>query len=158
MYPDRYFRIILLTVAQILRYVCRMKTQLLKGIALGLFVTVISAPVHAQTAGSNELAAEPPMTEEVGYGIGSALANVLYIPAKVTYAGLGLLTGGLGYVFSGGRTDVASNIIYPAVRGHYVVTPNHLKGTDPIYFVGAGPEISEPDTYASGSSGTAPQP
>jgi len=38
------------------------------------------------------------------------------------------------------------------------VTPNHLKGTDPIYFVGAGPEISESETYASGSSETAPQP
>ncbi|HEX9145571.1 MAG TPA: hypothetical protein VGA09_14965, partial [Candidatus Binatia bacterium] len=74
-----------------------------------------------------------------GYGVGSVLANLFYIPAKVTYAGLGLMTGGLGFVFSGGRADVANNIIYPAVRGNYVVTPSNLKGTEPLYFVGAPP-------------------
>ncbi len=90
------------------------------------------------------------MAEELGWGFGAALASVFYIPAKVTYAGLGLLTGGLGYVFTGGRADVANNIIYPSVRGNYVVTPNHLKGTEPIYFVGAGPDAPEPETIASG--------
>jgi hypothetical protein len=98
--------------------------------------------------------AEQPVTQELGYGVASALASVFYIPAKVTYAGLGLLTGGLGYVLTGGRADVASNIIYPAVRGHYVVTPNHLKGTEPIYFVGAPPEAPEAENYAAGTSRT----
>ena len=128
-----------------------MKAQVLKGIALASFVAVLSAPLHAQTAGSNQPAAEP-VTEELGWGFGSALANVLYIPAKVTYAGLGLLTGGLGFVLTGGRADVANNIIYPSVRGNYVVTPNHLKGNEPIYFVGPGPEAMQPETYAAGSS------
>lgn len=127
-----------------------MKTTLIKGIALASLVTVLSSPVAAQTAaGNNEPAAEP-VSEELGYGFGSALASVFYIPAKVTYAGLGLVTGGLGYVLTGGRADVANNIIYPAVRGHYVVTPSHLKGTEPIYFVGAAPEPGQPETYAAG--------
>ena len=129
-----------------------MKTQLFKGIALASFVAVISAPLHAQTTNSAEQPAEQPVSEELGYGFASALASVFYIPAKVTYAGLGLLTGGLGYVLTGGRSDVASNIIYPAVRGHYVVTPNHLKGTEPIYFVGAPPEPSQHDSYAGTST------
>ena len=94
------------------------------------------------------------MGEEAGYGIGAALANVLYIPAKVTYAGLGLLTGGLGYVLSGGRADVANNIIYPAVRGNYVVTPSHLKGTEPIYFVGAPPPDPNQSTQSSAPAST----
>lgn len=118
-----------------------MKTQLLKGIALGLFVTVAASPLYAQTAGpapANQ-PAEQSVGEEAGYGVGSVLANLFYIPAKVTYAGLGLMTGGLGFVFSGGRADVANNIIYPAVRGNYVVTPSNLKGTEPLYFVGAPP-------------------
>jgi hypothetical protein len=117
-----------------------MKTQL-KGIALGLFVAMAASPLYAQStapAPANE-PAEQSVSEEAGYGVGSALANVFYIPAKVTYAGLGLLTGGLGFVLSGGRSDVANNIIYPAVRGNYVVTPSHLKGSEPIYFVGAPP-------------------
>lgn len=117
-----------------------MKKQIFKGLALGLLVAITtSLPVHAQTTDSVNQATEPGVGEEAGYGLGSALANVFYIPAKVTYAGLGLLTGGLGFVLSGGRPDVANNIIYPAVRGNYVVTPSHLKGTEPIYFVGAPP-------------------
>jgi hypothetical protein len=121
-----------------------MKKRLFKGIALGLFVATTYAPLHAQTAGYDNQPAEPALGEEVGYGLGSALANVLYIPAKVTYAGLGLITGGLGFVFSAGRADVANNIIYPSIRGNYVVTPNHLKGTEPIYFVGPPPPESGP--------------
>jgi hypothetical protein len=125
-----------------------MKTQLLKGLALGLFVAVTCSPLHAQTTDSANQATEPGVGEEAGYGLGSALANVFYIPAKVTYAGLGLVTGGLGYVLSGGRPEVANNIIYPAIRGNYVVTPSHLKGTEPIYFVGAPP----PETTESAQS------
>lgn len=126
-----------------------MKTQMLKGVALASLLTVLSTPLYAQTAGTNSQPAEP-VSEELGYGFGAALASVFYIPAKVTYAGLGLLTGGLGYVLTGGRADVANNIIYPAVRGNYVVTPNHLKGTEPIYFVGAAPDAPQPETIASG--------
>ena len=78
----------------------------------------------------------------MGYGFGSVLANMFYIPAKITYAGLGLMTGGVGYLITGFRGDVANNIIYPAVGGNYVVTPSQLKGTEPLYFVGAPPPES----------------
>ena len=117
----------------------------------------MSSPLYAQTAAPNTQAAEQPVGEEAGYGVGAALASVFYIPVKVTYAGLGLLTGGLGYLLSGGKADVANNIIYPAVRGNYVVTPSHLKGTEPIYFVGAPPDAPQPDTIASGPA-TTPKP
>ena len=121
---------------------------MLKGLALGLFVAMTSASLHAQTADTTNQQTEN-VTEEAGYGIGAALANIFYIPAKVTYAGLGLLTGGLGYVFSAGNADVANNIIYPSIRGNYVVTPSHLKGTEPIYFVGAPPPESGPRVDAA---------
>jgi len=132
-----------------------MKTQLLKGIALASLLTLISTPLYAQTAGPNSQPAEQPVGEEAGYGVGAALASVFYIPAKVTYAGLGLITGGLGYILTGGRADVANNIIYPAVRGNYVVTPSHLKGTEPIYFVGAPPPETGPRADAPSSAPTA---
>src|SRR5262245_25664721 len=156
---------LLLTVARHLRYVRPMKTQLLKGIALASLVAVMAAPLYAQTTGETtqpaqaaaqpaqaQPAAEPNMGEEAGYGVGAALASMFYIPAKVTYAGLGLLTGGIGYVLSGGRADVANNIIYPAVKGNYVVTPSHLKGTEPIYFVGAPPPEAEPRAEAAATA------
>jgi hypothetical protein len=132
-----------------------MKKHMLKGIALGLLIAVSSGPLHAQTEAANPDAAEPGLGEEVGYGVGSALANIVYIPAKVTYAGLGLLTGGLGYLLSGGQADVANNIIYPSIRGNYVVTPSHLKGKEPIYFVGAPPAESGPRVDAAPVSNTA---
>jgi hypothetical protein len=126
-----------------------MKTQILKGLALSLFLTMTTSPLYAQTAAPADPPAEPTVGEEAAYGVGSALANVFYIPAKVTYAGLGLLTGGLGFVLSGGRADVANNIIYPAVRGHYVVTPDHLKGKESIYFVGAPPPSEDSQDLAA---------
>ena len=132
-----------------------MKTQLLKGIALGLFVAMTCAPLYAQTAGSPTQPAEPSASEEAGYGLGSVVANLFYMPAKITYAGLGLITGGLGYVLSAGRADVANNIIYPSVRGNYVVTPSHLKGTEPIYFVGAPPPETGPRADVPAAATTA---
>ena len=130
-----------------------MKKHMLKGLALSLFVAMTSAPLQAQTADAPNQPAESQQTEnlgeEAGYGVGSVLANVFYMPAKITYAGLGLLTGGLGYIMSAGRADVANNIIYPAIRGNYVVTPSHLKGTEPIYFVGAPPPESGPRVDAA---------
>lgn len=136
-----------------MRYLRHMKTQLSKGIALASLVTVLAAPLYAQSAPANK-AAEPGVSDEAGYGVGAALASVFYIPAKVTYAGLGLLTGGLGWMLSGGRADVANNIIYPAVGGNYVVTPSHLKGTEPIYFVGAPPPETGPRAEAPATSAT----
>lgn len=125
-----------------------MKTQMLKGMALALLATMISSPLYAQTADANNQPAES-VGQEAGFGVGAALASIFYIPAKVTYAGLGLLTGGLGFIISGGRADVANNIIYPAVRGHYVVTPANLKGSEPLYFVGAAPEVPQPEAVAA---------
>lgn len=135
-----------------------MKTQLLKGIALASLVTVTATPLYAQTppAAAQPTAAQPAaeqgVAEEAGYGVGAALASIFYIPAKVTYAGLGLLTGGVGYVLSGGSAEVANNIIYPAVRGNYLVTPSNLKGTEPIYFVGAPPPSPETGPRADAQS------
>ena len=133
-----------------------MKTQLFKGLALGLFVAMSLSPLYAQTAGSTNQPAQTSPGEELGYGVGSAVASFFYIPAKVAYAGLGLLTGGLGYLVTLGRADVANNIIYPAVGGNYVVTPSQLKGTEPLYFVGAPPPESSQaaQTPATGSTVT----
>jgi hypothetical protein len=130
-----------------------MKTQLLKGIALASLVTVTATPLYAQTTPAPaQPTAEEGVVEEAGYGVGAALASFFYIPAKVMYAGLGLMTGGVGYVVSGGRADVANNIIYPAVRGNYIITPSNLKGTEPIYFVGAPPPTPETEPRAEAQS------
>jgi len=135
-----------------------MKTNMLKGLALLLFVAVTAVPLYAQSTDPANPPSEPGAGEELGYGFGSVLANVFYMPAKITYAGLGLLTGGIGYVLTAGRADVANDIIYPSVRGNYVVTPSHLKGSEPLYFVGAPPPENTPPPQAYAGTATAPTP
>jgi len=73
------------------------------------------------------------------------------LAATIGQPGAGLL-GGSGYVLSGGSAEVANNIIYPAVRGNYIVTPSNLKGTEPIYFVGAPPPSPETGPRADAQS------
>jgi len=121
-----------------------MKTQFSTLLAFTLTFFMLLSPFRLDAGDSpaaNETAqpAEPSVTEEMGYGFGSVVANLFYMPVKIAYAGLGLMTGGLGYVLSAGRGDVANNIIYPAVRGTYVVTPSHLKGEQPVIFIGSAP-------------------
>ncbi len=99
-----------------------------------------------------ELDEEQQAGQDFGWGVGSVLASVLYSPFKLTYAGLGLITGGLGFVLSGGRPDVANNIIYPAIQGDYVITPSHLKGEEPVIFLGP-PPLDDSDTEPLSPSG-----
>jgi hypothetical protein len=111
-----------------------------------LIGVLVLFPVPSRAEEASEPAGQAPEVEtrkELGYGVGSVLASVFYSPLKVTYAGLGLLGGGLGYVLSAGRTDVANGIIFPAVKGNYVITPNHLKGQEPVVFI--GPSAPDPE-------------
>ena len=49
---------------------------------------------------------ESPWTEG-GYGMLALLCNVLYMPAKLVYSSLGLVTGGVASVLTVGDTDTA---------------------------------------------------
>ena len=102
-------------------------------VALSPAVGLAQEPAEPAPAPSPEVTTR----QDLGYGFGSVVASMFYSPVKVTYAGLGLLTGGIGYLLSAGRTDVANDIIFPAVRGDYIITPNHLKGEERVVFVGS---------------------
>jgi hypothetical protein len=78
----------------------------------------------------------------VGYGTGSLLTNVLYIPAKLVYAILGGLVGGGAWVLTGGNGQTADTIWRSSLGGDYVVTPDMLAGKQPIHF--SGPTSTEP--------------
>jgi hypothetical protein len=71
-----------------------------------------------------------------GLGVGAVLCTLVYGPVKVLYATLGSITGGFAYLLTGGRLDVPREIVQPAVRGDYVVTPEHLTFNQPLMFVG----------------------
>lgn len=77
--------------------------------------------------------------DSTGIRIGAGLASLLYTPTKVAYASLGVVVGGLGWIFSGGDGQVALDIMQPSFRGDYLIRPTHLRGTEPIRFVGRSP-------------------
>ncbi len=74
-----------------------------------------------------------------GWGALSALTSLVYSPVKVLYAVGGLVVGGFAWVFSAGDNDVVRTVTTPAVRGDYVVTPEHLRGKRPLEFIGRDP-------------------
>jgi hypothetical protein len=91
-----------------------------------VIVCALAGPVHAKEGYGNE----------AGWGFAAVLANLLYIPAKLVYATLGGVTGGLGYILTVGNANVAKSIVAPSVGGTYVLTPDMLRGEQPILFSG----------------------
>jgi hypothetical protein len=77
---------------------------------------------------------------EFAWGMGAIGANALYIPAKLVYATLGGVTGGLGYLLTLGNTDALHTVLGPAVGGTYILTPGMLQGDEPILFSGESPD------------------
>ncbi|MBW2267537.1 MAG: hypothetical protein JRH16_03085 [Deltaproteobacteria bacterium] len=86
--------------------------------------------------------AENGASREAGIGVASAFGSLLYAPCKMAYALGGTLVGGLAWVFSAGDTDVAAPIWNRAVRGDYVLTPEHVRRERPIEFIGRDNEVS----------------
>src|SRR5438309_1881430 len=58
--------------------------------------------------------------------VGTVLANVAYVPAKVVFAGIGAASSGVAYVVTLGKPTPAQPIWNAAVGGNYVVTPSML--------------------------------
>ena len=94
----------------------------------------------------------------IGWGVLTGLANVVYVPAKLVYAGLGGVTGGMALGLTGGDTKTAESIWEPSLFGNYFLTPSMVQGQEPFSFAGSPiaappPEHEEqapppPDPYA----------
>ncbi len=91
---------------------------------------VVSTPARAEEARERNIAAH------YGLGVGSVLCSLVYGPVKVLYATLGTVTSGLAWALTGGRTDIAREIITASVRGDYVVRPENLTFNEPLVFTG----------------------
>ena len=104
-------------------------------------VVVVALCLLAQTvhAAGNEKK-ETNYWSDAGYGTLAVVANVLYMPVKVVYSTLGVITGSLAYVLTVGDSDTAERVWSPSVGGSYVVTPSMLRGDEPILF--SGPSYS----------------
>jgi hypothetical protein len=112
--------------------------------AAGLLgMLTLATPARADASGS---------WEDAGWGTLAVLSNTVYMPAKVVYATLGALTGGLAFACTGGDLQTAENIWVPSLGGTYVITPRMLRGEDDIQF--AGGSAPPADTAASAPAGS----
>ncbi|MEC4673017.1 MAG: hypothetical protein VST68_02395 [Nitrospirota bacterium] len=99
-------------------------------LCLGL---LIAGSVIAQELESSDPASD------AGLGIASALLTVPYAAAKILYAALGGVIGGFTWVLTGGDTETAQTVWEPSFYGTYVITPDHLRGKEPVRFFGDSP-------------------
>ena len=94
--------------------------------------------------------------EDAGWGTLTVITNVVYMPAKITYAVLGGLTGGVAYALTGGDFKTAETVWVTSMGGTYVVTPRMLQGEDPIAFAGS-PGGDNDTTQSPTADGGTPQ-
>ena len=102
-------------------------------LSAALVACLIAAPTAIQ--------AEENMGSEGGIGAAAALASLVYGPVKICYAALGLFFGGAAWGLSGGDNEVLHAVVSPAVRGDYVVTPEHLRMQRKLEFYGQEPPL-----------------
>ncbi len=93
------------------------------------------------TSWANEGDSDP--SNEAVLGLGSGLLTLVYLPAKIGYAALGGIVGAFTYGLTGGNLETAQSVWEPSFYGTYVITPDHLKGNDPVRFFGASPYEEE---------------
>lgn len=66
--------------------------------------------------------------------VATVLADVVYVPAKVIFAGVGAATSGAAYLLTLGDAGVSRNIWNTSVNGDYVLTPAMIEGEQPVHF------------------------
>src|SRR5690349_7037292 len=127
----------------------------LRFIAAAIAAALVCAPAPAMARDSNSKEA----SSDFGIGVVAALANLVYMPVKVTYGIMGGVTGGFAYVLSGANREVAEGVWVPSMGGDYVLTTDHMTGREQVHFNGVREEnafqsaSSDDDTLGEGSGG-----
>ena len=92
-------------------------------------------------------------SDDTGMKVASWALTVPYCAAKAAFAIAGSVVGGLGYAFSGGDSRAAESVWTTSVYGTYILRPAHLRGEEPIHFLGTPEDRSaEPMKHASATS------
>ena len=107
------------------------------GLLLSGCVLLVAGAVGGGTAGATASAGQSEKeTHSIGAYAGAVLGDVLYVPGKIVFAGLGAATSGLAYLVTLGDSEASTSIWNTTVEGTYVLTPRHIEGKEPIRFFG----------------------
>lgn len=106
-------------------------------------LAAVAALVAALAAPASGLAEDTEKAkQDAGIGLATAMANIFYIPAKLTYAALGGITGGLTYALTLGNTEAAEKVWVTSGGGDYVLSTEHVSGQRKVHFTGSQPDAA----------------
>jgi hypothetical protein len=128
-----------------------------RSVAVVLIVTFMGlAMISPGSTLANDQASGTDSSNDTGMQVASWALTVPYCAGKSAFAVAGSVVGGLAYAFSGGNSKTAETIWATSVYGTYILRPAHLRGEQPIHFLGK-PDGSqgEPVKHASATSGQA---
>jgi hypothetical protein len=119
--------------------------SIVQGAAAGMLAVAIA--LSAGLANAADEYGSQSGGQDTGNRIGISAASVgltlLYAPVKMTYSALGMVFGGIAYGLSGGDDDVLHAVVTPAIRGDYVVFPEHIRREQNLEFFGRDPAFRE---------------
>ena len=76
--------------------------------------------------------------EKAGVATGVTAGNLFLLPGKAISVSMGLITGALSFIVTGGNADLTQQIWRDTQQGPYVITPEVARMA-----VGQRPEIAE---------------
>jgi hypothetical protein len=62
--------------------------------------------------------------ESAGVAVGVTAGNMVFVPAKAVSVSMGLLSGALSFVLTGGNADLTKQIWRDTSAGPYLITPD----------------------------------
>jgi hypothetical protein len=74
---------------------------------------------------------------QIGTGVGSVVGSAVYFPFKASFCILGGISSGFALLFAGAKA--ADRVASTTCRGTWAITPNVVKGKEPVHFVGQTP-------------------
>ena len=89
---------------------------------------------------ADESSADADSSEGMGIEVASWALTVPYAIGKGAFALGGAVVGGLGYVFSAGNFNTAKAVWTRSIYGTYRIRPAHLRGEEPVHFLGQADE------------------
>ena len=90
--------------------------------------------------------------QEFSKAIAAAALDLVYTPAKVVVAIVGLPIGAMTGLLTGGDTRSAYAVWVPTTSGSYFITPANLEGREPVRFFGSD-YADTPSTSADADQG-----
>ena len=102
-------------------------------VVLGLLLVGLGPPGSAQTVSGSAFTKAEASPAQVGYGMGSVLGTLVYAPVKATFCILGAFTS-VAVLPLG--ADTAGKVVGASCRGTWVISPDVVRGHEPVNFVG----------------------